>query len=158
MLYAIDQRHWLLTLQRCVKRCLSSGGLPLFAGYSKSKSSPSNLRLRKNGITELIKILLLLFDRSITVIIDVPKFHPPTANRVFNAALRSFKSFVLSYLRNITGDFLKIAISIIFVFLIRATDLQYLQSATFRWVKIYFWFYFKYHVLHSLTVLRRLLY
>ena len=81
-------------------RCLSWGGLPLPAGYSKSRSRPSNWRWRRNSMLVEMNSDRLSTSASIAVILATPKFQPPTANSVLTPGwCRRFMSLNLAYLR-----------------------------------------------------------
>ena len=71
----------LITVTRFANRNLSSGGLPLSPGYSKSRSSPSKFLFRRNSMLLFMNSRLLSTLLSISVMTLTPKFHPPTASR-----------------------------------------------------------------------------
>ena len=96
--YTLQCRSAVLTTTSCAKRFLSSGGLPRSAGYSKSRSRPSNWRSRRNSILVRTNSDLLDALRNIDVILATPKFHPPTASSVFTAGWRSLTSLNVAYL------------------------------------------------------------
>ena len=87
-----------ITCSSRVKRCLSSGGLPRLAGYSKSRSSPSNFLVLTKTIDDVTNSFRLAAVESMADIFSTPKFQPPTESRVFSAGLRSFNSLKRVYL------------------------------------------------------------
>ena len=86
------------TLQSSVNLCLSSGGLPLLPGYSKSKSNPSKFLSLRKSMEVVINSFLLLSVLNMADILATPKFHPPTASSVFSSGFCCFRLVNLSYL------------------------------------------------------------
>lgn len=101
-----------LTLHKTVNLCLSSRGLPLAAGYSQSRSRPSNAFVLSSLMEDWMNTFLLAGVDTIVVNLEreimllkemfmsaklrsrwemfylaVPNVHPPTANSVFRFAL-----------------------------------------------------------------------
>ena len=87
------------TLQRVANLALSSAGLPRLAGYSKSRSRPSKFRVLRKSMLVLTNFSIFLLAASIAVIEAVPKFHPPTATRVFTKGCSTFTALNFSYLQ-----------------------------------------------------------
>ena len=83
----------LCTLHRYVNLCLSTEGLPLLAGYSKSRSRPSKPRALRKWIDVSMKSLRLAAEASMADILTTPKFQPPTASMVFKLGLLSFSAW-----------------------------------------------------------------
>jgi len=102
------------TVTSCAKRCLSCGGLPRSAGYSKSRSRPSNWRSRRNSMLVWMNSERLDASRSIDVILATPKFQPPTARSVFTPGWRCLTSLNIAYLSNNTGKFKPPTVSSVF--------------------------------------------
>ncbi len=88
-----------LTWTSSVNLCLSSEGLPLFAGYSKSRSRPSNLFFLISWMEDVTNSCLVLEVTSIVAIFSTPKFHPPIANNVFSDGFCCFSLLKCSYLK-----------------------------------------------------------
>ena len=85
------------TLHSSVNRCLSSGGLPLLAGYSQSRSRPSKLILLRNVITFCANSSISTALSTSSVNGPEPCVQPPIANNIFNFGLTFFKFAVSSY-------------------------------------------------------------
>lgn len=77
---------------------LSSAGLPLFAGYSQSRSRPSKLLSRRKLAANKAKSFLLTSVSTITVNGSEPMFQPPIASKVFKSGSLFFRSLNLSNL------------------------------------------------------------
>lgn len=87
------------TLTSWVKWVLSSGGLPLLAGYSQSMSRPSKPCFCRNWTDVVAKSLRPASVATIRVKGADPIFHPPTANNVFREGFRCLRLLKRSYLR-----------------------------------------------------------
>lgn len=86
------------TITSLVNLSLSSGGLPLFAGYSQSKSRPSKFLSLRNWMVDLTNSALVSWVFTIWVKGLEPMFHPPTAKRVFTAGFLTLMSLNRAYL------------------------------------------------------------
>ena len=89
------------TITSLVNLSLSSGGLPLFAGYSQSKSRPSKFLSLRNWMVDLTNSALVSWVFTIWVKGLEPMFHPPTAKRVFTAGFLTLMSLNRAYLPKI---------------------------------------------------------
>ena len=96
----MNWRNTSSTWQSCVNRYLSSAGLPRLPGYSKSRSRPSNPRVRINSIDVSINSFRLVCVANMAVMGLVPKFQPPTAIITFKSGLAIFMSITRWYLEH----------------------------------------------------------
>ena len=82
-----------------VNLCLSSGGLPRDPGYSKSRSRPSKLCMRRKLMANRMNLLRFSDVSNMADIRSVPKFQPPTPSSVLIAELLYFIALKRSYLK-----------------------------------------------------------
>lgn len=92
-------RDWATTSTSNANSCLSEGGLLPLPGYTKSRSSPSKLLVRRNLIEEFTNCWRLEAVESMAVIVAVPIDEPPTASRVFKRGLLAFRLLTRWYLK-----------------------------------------------------------
>lgn len=90
---------------------LSCGGDPLLAGYSQSKSRPSNPCCLKNEIEFRTNSPRLFLLATIELKVATPWFHPPTANVTLRSGFSCFKLIISAYIwtsfhSNVASSFL----------------------------------------------------
>ena len=86
------------TFSSLVNLSLSPGGLPLFAGYSQSMSTPSKFLFLRNFTVLVANSRRLVGVATILVKGSDPMFQPPTAINVFMAGFFAFMSLNREYL------------------------------------------------------------
>ena len=88
-----------ITWIKDVNLCLSAGGLPLDPGYSKSRSRPSKLWLRRKLMDVVTKSARFDDVDNMAVTCCIPMFQPPTASNTDSDGFCDFRPTTLPYLQ-----------------------------------------------------------
>ena len=81
-----------------MKFCLSEGAPPLSAGYSQSRSRPSNPKVLKNAAEVDAKFFLSVELETMVENDALPAVQPPTANSVLRSGLIALSPLNRAYL------------------------------------------------------------